>query len=145
MGRPAKPTRLKVLHGDDKKNPQRINRNEPVPQSVEPVPPFKLSKEAQEVWDRQIVPRVEIGLVKFWDEDDAAFFCEAIVATRKQFRAIRKSVKGERGGPSPMGELKKAVDLCAKLGGPLGWTPSDRTKLTVGEESEGDSEDLLTG
>lgn len=144
MGRPAKPTKLKLLHGDDKKNPDRINRAEPVPQQINPEPPFKLSKEAREIWDRQVVPRAELGVVTFWDEDAAAFFCEAVAVARTATRKIRRSSKAKPGAPSPMGEFQKAIDVAAKLGSRLGWTPSDRQKLVM-EEASNDGDDLLTG
>lgn len=145
-GRPRKPTKLKLLHGDDKKNPQRINEQEPVPQDRPVDPPFKLSKEAQQVWDDQIVPRVQMGVVTSWDPDAAAFFCEAVSVARTCVRKLRRSTKAEPGAPSPLGEFKKAIEVCAKLGGPLGWTPSDRAKLAVGGSSDvSEDDDLLTG
>lgn len=142
MGRPAKPTRLKVLHGDRE---DRINREEPVPQERPVDPPFKLSKEAQQVWDDQIVPRVRQGVVTSWDPDAAAFFCEAVSVARTCVRKLRRSTKAEPGAPSPLGEFKKAIEVCAKLGGPLGWTPTDRQKIVMdGQEPTNDAERLLT-
>lgn len=142
-GRPPKPTHLKVLHGDDKKNPKRLNRSEPVPSASTVEPPWQLSRSAQEVWDRLAPDRIDKGVLTAWDADAFAFFCEGVVIARlKLADAGREPMPG---APSPMSELKAAVSILSTLGGRFGWTPSDRTKLTIGEERRGPSEDLLSG
>lgn len=143
-GRPAKPTHLKLLHGDDKKNPDRINDTEPVPNEGEIIPPFQLSVAGREIWDRLAPDRIAKGVLTSWDTDAFAEFCEALVILRSKRRAANR--KAEAGAPSPMTEYKGAISVVATLGGRFGWTPSDRTKLVVGEDRGGsDKEAFFSG
>lgn len=142
-GRPAKPTSLKVLHGDDKKNPQRVNQSEPVPSTDEIVPPWKLTKSAQEVWDRLAPDRIRAGILTAWDTDAFALFCEALAIARSKVSGTRQ--RPEPGAATPLSEFKTAVGIVSTLGSRFGWTPADRAKLTTGEERRDPSEDLLTG
>lgn len=139
-GRPAKPKHLKVLHGDRK---DRINEAEPLPAEGEVVPPYKLTKSVQAVWDRLAPDRVAKGVLTPWDVDAFALFCESLVIAQGSVRGARR--KPEPGAASPLAEFQKAVSICATLGGRFGWTPSDRSKLVVGEAKRDSSEDLLTG
>lgn len=141
-GRPAKPTHLKVLHGDDKKNPQRVNRSEPTPGQAAVVPPFTLTKAAQAAWDRLAPDRIDKGVLTPWDADAFALFCEALVITKSKLSSARR--RPEPGAASPMAELKTAVGIVATLGGRFGWTPSDRQKLVVEEGRRDDKERLLS-
>lgn len=138
-GRPAKPTHLKVLHGDQ---PSRINTREPQPADGGLEPPFKLSKAAQEVWDRLAPDRQAKGCLTAWDVDAFAEFCEAVTILRAKRKASRS--KPVPGGASPMSEYKTAVSIVSSLGSRFGWTPSDRAKLTVGEEPVDAGERLLS-
>lgn len=142
-GRPSKPTNLKLLHGDDKKNRDRVNTSEPVPSSTEILPPWKLTKAAQDVWDRLAPDRIRTGVLTAWDVDAFALFCEALVITRRKLSGARR--KPEPGGSSPMSEFKTAVGIVSTLGARFGWTPADRAKLTTEEERRDPSEDLLSG
>lgn len=141
-GRPPKPTHLKVLHGDDKKNPQRINRAEPVPADLPIDPPAPLTAEALEVWTRLAPDRVAKGVLTAWDVDAFALFCEAVaLAHHAAARADGPTVPGAQ---SPISRFKDAVTVCATLGGRFGWTPADRTKLIVGEGKSDQKERLLS-
>ncbi|MDP8961539.1 MAG: P27 family phage terminase small subunit [Actinomycetota bacterium] len=141
MPRPAKPTQLKVLHGDRK---DRINRAEPLPAMGEVAPPWKLSKAGQAVWDRLAPDRIDKGVLTPWDVDAFAAFCEGL--------AVLPSIVKRAGRPqekpgitSPMRVLKDHVQVLSTLGSRFGWTPADRAKLTIGEERRGPKEDLLSG
>lgn len=142
-GRPSKPTNLKLLHGDDKKNPDRVNTSEPVPSSTDIVPPWPLTKAGQETWDRLAPDRIRTGVLSAWDVDAFALFCEALVITRSKLSGARR--KPEPGGASPMAEFKTAVGIVSTLGSRFGWTPADRAKLTTEEGRRDPSEDLLSG
>lgn len=140
-GRPTKPTHLKVLHGDDKKNPQRINRAEPVPDG-EIRPPWELTDEAQAHWDRLAPDRIAKGVLQAWDCEAFALFCEALVQAEKGAREAGKPSKP--GAPSPMSRMKDAVAILTTLGGRFGWTPSDRAKLVAPREGSNPKERLLS-
>jgi P27 family predicted phage terminase small subunit len=142
-GRPAKPTALKLLHGDDKKNPQRVNRAEPVPASVAVEAPDWLSPAALGVWEALAPDRIATGVLTAWDVDAFALFCEALVLARQGVSEARR--EAQPGAPSPMSKFKDAVGLCSSLGGRFGWTPSDRQKLVVGGNRRGPKDDLLSG
>jgi len=138
-GRPAKPTDLKVLHGDRK---DRVNRAEPRP-GGEIVAPGWMSDEARANWDRLAPDRIRKGVLTSWDVEAFAAFCEALVLIQQGVR--------EASGPmvpgcaSPMSRFKDAVSIASSLGSRFGWTPSDRTKLTVGEAKRDPTADLLSG
>lgn len=141
-GRPRKPSHLKVLHGDDKKNPGRVNDAEPQPAAGDVEPPFGLTKQAREVWDRLAPDMQAKGVLTSWDADLFAELCEAIVKLRAKRRAANR--EAERGGASPMREYGQALDMVVKLAGRFGMTPSDRSKLEVDRGDE-KSDDLLSG
>ena len=138
-GRPPKPTHLKVLHGD---RADRINTSEPVPDKAPIEPPFKLTKQAQDVWDRLAPDRIKKGVLTPWDVDAFAEFCEAVVILRGKRRGAK--ARPEPGAPSPMSEYKTAVSIVSTFGSRFGWTPSDRAKLTMPEaESRGKGAERL--
>lgn len=141
MGRPSKPTKLKVLHGDRK---DRVNLAEPVPSAGEVSPPWPMSKSGQAVWDRLAPDRIDKGVLTPWDVDAFAAFCEALaVLPAIVKRAGRRQEKP--GIASPMRVLKDHVQVLSSLGSRFGWTPADRSKLTMGEERRGPKDDLLSG
>jgi phage terminase small subunit len=142
MSNPRKPTNLALLHGDDKKNPGRINRSEPVPSEAKVAPPFKLTVKAQEVWNRLAPDMVRKRVLTPWDVDAFAEFCEAVVILRGKRRGARR--EAEPGAPSPMGEYKAAVGIVTTLGSRFGLTPSDRAKIALPGEGEGAGDDYLS-
>jgi P27 family predicted phage terminase small subunit len=137
-GRPAKPTHLKVLHGD---RDDRINHDEPQP-AVDVAPPFALTKAARAVWDRLAPDMQRKGVLTAWDVDLFAELCEAVVRLRTARRGSKR--KPESGGVSPMREYSSALDMVVKLSSRFGMTPSDRSKLGVDRGGES-NDDLLSG
>lgn len=137
-GPAPRPTNLKVVRGERE---DRINRDEPQP-SVPVEPPFALTKQAREVWDRLAPDLERKGVLTGWDVDLFAELCEAVVRLRAKRRAANR--KAERGGASPMREYQAALDMVVKLASRFGMTPSDRSKLEVDRGEEG-GDDLLSG
>lgn len=133
-GRPPKATNLAILHGDHRKNPQRVNRAEPAPAADTVTPPYELSEAAQEVWDRLAPDRIRQGVLTPWDTDAFALFCEALVIARRKAAAAQQPWTPLPGASSPLSELRQAVGIVGSLGGRFGWTPADRSKLVVGGE-----------
>ncbi len=144
-GRPTKPTHLKLLDGDDKKNPGRINTDEPVPGDVEIKPPWPLSMTGQVVWDRLAPDRIAKKVLTAWDVDAFAVFCESIALVIAKAPDAHKPWAPIPGAASPLSELKTAVTLANQLGSKFGWTPSDRARLISGEVKGATGEDLLSG
>lgn len=137
-GPAPKPTHLKVLQGDRR---DRINDAEPQPSSGDVAPPFALTKQAQQVWDRLAPDLQAKGVLTPWDVDLFAELCEAVVRLREKRRGSRQ--KAEKGGASPMREYQTALDMVVKLASRFGMTPSDRSKLEVDRGDE-QSDDLLS-
>jgi len=141
-GRPAKPTALKVLHGDRK---DRINRREPMPAAGEVVPPFELSVVARQVWDRLAPDRIRQGVLDLWSVDAFALFCESMAVAQSKVGPAHEPWEPKPGTSSPLNELKAAVAMVSSLGSQFGWTPADRQKLVVGEVKREPGADLLSG
>lgn len=138
MARPAKPTSLKVLHGDRE---DRINRQEPVPSRGEIKPSRDLSPAAQRVWDRLAPDRIRAGVLTPWDVDAFGLFCEALVIAEQKLEGARKDPVP--GTASPMAEFKTAMSIVSSLGGRFGWTPSERAQLKVDDGSKSNSKERL--
>lgn len=144
MGRPAKPTHLKVLHGD---RPDRINTAEPQPAATVVAPPYPLVRDVQAVWDRLAPDLVAKGVLTSWDVDAFAAFCETAAMLRKAWQGAHRGVlvPGKRGEERVYNRAMQGVrDLTAQLatlGGRFGLTPSDRARLTMTPEEQPDGKD----
>ncbi len=140
-GQPAKPTALKILHGD---RSDRINDAEPVPLGL-PVAPDTMSVAGRAAWDRLAPDRIAQGVLTAWDVEAFAAFCEVTAVLATAHRGM--SAKPVPGAPAPIGKFRDLVQLAVTLGGRFGWTPSDRAKLAVGggrKEPAGGAERLLS-
>lgn len=132
-GRPAKPTKLKVLHGDQK---SRINNAEPKAPEVEVTAPDDLSDEARAVWDRLAPSLITAGVLTVWDIDAFVMVCNALVIYRKASKLVAGSavlVNGSTGltvNPA-IKAMKEAEQTFATFGARFGLTPSDRSKIKV--------------
>lgn len=148
QGRPAKPTTLKVLHGD---RSDRVNTAEPVP-SGEVVPPEGLSDGALAVW-RRLAPDLERkGVLTAWDVDEFAVVCDAVARHRRAAEILDEESEvgqnrfGERVVRPWFRVWAETAGVLAKFGGRFGLSPSDRASLAVADdEPGGDKEDLLSG
>lgn len=157
MGRPPKPTALKMVHGDDK---YRINQNEPVPSRAKTLEPPPLSPRATELWTRLAPDLAAKKVLTDWDRETLANYCSA------QWRAEEANADLERNGTTcttlvktlrdgtEVYELRKnpaflvwkdSVALTIQLGAQLGLTPAARTKITTkGSDAKKEGADLLT-
>ncbi len=126
-GRPRKPTALKLLYGDDKHDPQRINRAEPQPGAGPIEPPWELSEAGRRNWERMAPDRIRLGVLTAWDVQAFAQFCEAVEHARVELLG------------DDLLRAQRAVNICATLGGRFGWTPADRARL-VAVQHGGDDE-----
>jgi P27 family predicted phage terminase small subunit len=143
-GRPAKPTNLKILHGDRK---DRINTHEPKPATREVVCPDWLSDHGRETWDRLAPDLIAKGVLTFWDVDRFADFCWARALSKEAMDEVERRgliVTGDKGvqvkNPA-IQVVRDAFREMATIAARFGLTPSDRARLSVdGEESdEGDT------
>lgn len=158
MGRTPKPTALKLLHGDDKKDPGRINRREPKPPRAPNDPPAWLSVAAREVWDQYAPGLVLTGVLTVADIETFASWCDAVIRRRVaaghitdegaviEVPVLDKSGEfvGTRLVKSPWTlALKEADAQVLHWGARFGMTPADRSKIVVGGADRGSATDDL--
>lgn len=148
-GRLPKPTALKVLHGDFKKNPQRANKNEPNTRG--PVEqPNTLSPGAKLVWEDLAPKLIKVGILTPVDVPTFAEFCESTVIVRLARMQVAKASTGQleipAGAASPFTAYSKAIGVFMLIAGRFGLTPSDRARLIVAPEgsNNGHTDDLIS-
>lgn len=145
-GPAPKPTALKVLHGDFKKNPQRRNDREPIP-AGDVAPPVQLSGPARKEWDYLLPVLQRAKMITPADVHMLAEFCETVIVVRMARVAVMRVATGQLeiapGAANPYTSWSRAVHAMTDLGGRLGLSPSDRTRLQVEQPQEQD--DLLSG
>lgn len=150
-GRPAKPTKLKLLHGDDKKNPGRVNRSEPLPADDHVAPTEELAGEALEAWDRIAPDLIRKGVLTPWDAQAFTTYCQTVAHYREASRCLAVegyTARGAAGGviKSPYWQIMRdAIAVMTTIGGRFGLTPSDRAQLSIGEATRAPGADLLSG
>ncbi|MBA0126294.1 phage terminase small subunit P27 family [Haloechinothrix sp. YIM 98757] len=155
-----KPTNLAYLHGDHKKNPQRVNAQEPAPSQQDITPPSWLSRPARTVWQTYAPDLIAKNVLTAWDVEMFATFCDAAARRRRAARRLERQGEvielpvfnkngeqtGVRLGKNPwLLVLREADAQVQRYGARFGLTPSDRADLTIGEPDRDPDADLLTG
>jgi P27 family predicted phage terminase small subunit len=140
VGRPRKPTALKVLHGDFDKNPQRRNHREPVPGKQPPKCPAWITGEARKEWKRIVDELESMGVASGVDRAALEQYCIAYDAWRQALRTVRKEGRtfASNHGPRvhPADTLARSyADLCHRILCQFGLTPSSRTRLAIDHET----------
>lgn len=155
---PAKtPTKLALVKGE---RADRINDTEPEPEG-QVAPPGWLSDDALEVWRRYAPDLQRKQVLTAWDVEAFGNFCDAVVRRARASQALDDEGEivdlpvfnkngdhtGDRKGKNPWALIWKEADgQVQRWGARFGMTPSDRTSISVGEETRGGpKEDLLTG
>lgn len=156
-GRPRKPTKLAVLHGDRK---DRINTAEPQPSVLEVSPPEWLSDQARDVWSRLAGDLAAKGVLTAWDTEAFASWCDAVVRRRGAVEHLQLQgevielpvynkngeMTGTRMAKNPWTFVLNEADAqMQKYAARFGLTPSDRASLSIGKGSADADDDLLTG
>lgn len=147
MGRPAKPTHLKILHGDRK---DRINTQEPQFKTDIPTPPTHIPPEARKVWETVTEELGRYDLVTVPDGPSLEAYVMAVFTHRKAARDVVKRgvmVKGYRGSivKNPaLSVMSDAADKIKVFAREFGLTPSSRSGLKVQEVAGADKEALLS-
>lgn len=147
MGRPPKPTAMKLLHGDRK---DRINTKEPRPAQGDIRCPTWLSPEAKKVWRRLAPDLIAKKVLTPWDIDTFADLCEVIVLNRLALQDLtangasctvldREMSDGTliyRTTKNPAWQVaKESAAILATVGGRFGLNPSDRSRLSIASEA----------
>lgn len=138
MGRPPKPTHLKVLEGNPGK--RAINKNEPKPQAKAPSCPAHLDKEAKAEWRRISKQLLQLGLLTEVDRAALAAYCQAwsrwVYAEEKisqlvelENQATAKAAQLALEGQERLGVLTAEIDRLGTLQEMMGSSASTETKL----------------
>jgi len=152
-GRPAKPSKVKQLHGTDRKD--RMNQNEPKPNELEriPEPPWYLDYYAKKEWNRAAKHLIDVGLLTEADLTVFQEYCEVhghCVRLHQKIRDEDYEFVTESGYHQKRPIVSILQDFQKekrKLANQLGLSPSARTKIEVDvNKSDGPSvEDILNG
>jgi phage terminase small subunit len=143
MAKHTKPTALKLLKGDDKVHPERINKKEPKPSGPLGNPPSNFTAAEKRIWKQ----------APHWvaKEDRLVWisFCRLRAEADALWAACKKAKRIVRGGNgqekiNPLYSLFFQIeDRANKLAALFGMEPSDRTKIQVETEAEEDEFDKM--
>ena len=135
MGRPRKPTALKLVEGETR--PSRIGKLEPHPRPILPDSPTFLNKAARNIWN-ELLPELEyMGTLTAADQATFAGFCRAYELAQRTSRYL------DRNGltmtaPSGYSQARPEVSICnkawdavAKFGSELGIGAASRSRIEV--------------
>lgn len=150
MGRPATPTKLKLLRGETR--PSRLNKAEPKPRSQRPRMPLDMAPAANTVWRRVMRDMAATGVITSADADVLRTYCESVVRYQYAARMLEQSgplVRGQRGElvKNPLHQVvRDNAVLLRAFARELGLTPSARTGLHGNQQEERDPfADFLDG
>ncbi|MCU1680848.1 MAG: phage terminase, small subunit, family [Amycolatopsis sp.] len=132
-GPDAKPTALRILHGDRK---DRINDAEPVPPTSDITCPDWASGQARGIWER-LAPGLEAsGVLTAWDTDAFLVLCEALARYKSATQLVNGSALLVQGGSGLMKNPALQIQAEAErtfltFASRFGLTPSDRQSIKV--------------
>ena len=141
-GRPAKPTNLKILHGDRK---DRININEPKPIPIAPECPEHLNDEAKRIWYEVGGELEKLGLLTAIDGDMFSSYCwltaleKALMKQLEEEGVLHKTPNAHTMPKAQFTILRDLLKLKKEYANLFGLTPASRCKLNVAPQVE-DSE-----
>lgn len=149
MGRPPKPTALKLLEGNPGK--RALNRNEPKPQPIAPRAPLWLNADARREW-RRVAPELErLGLLTRVDMAALASYCEAYALLMRAAKAIDAEglvLTSQSGYAQPhpaVGIVQRSMQNIRAFCSEFGLTPSSRGRMSLPEPETDDLDALLRG
>jgi P27 family predicted phage terminase small subunit len=140
MGRPRKPTALKILHGDFAKDPQRRNHDEPQIESAEPDCAAWIVGEARAEWKRVTSELSSMKVVTPPDRAAIEAYCSIYARWRDALKAVKKSgliIETEH-GPRENPACKIAArceDQIHKYLCQFGLTPAARSRVNVTQKT----------
>ena len=141
-GRPPKPTRLKILHGNPGKRP--LPKGEPQPSLGIPTRPGWLSPEAKREWNRLVPELAELGLLAKIDRalisaqcQCWAMYVDAIKDTQENGTTFTTD-KGYVGQRPSVAIAARMLEKMNQLSAKFGLTPADRSKMAMPELKEED-------
>lgn len=146
MTRPRKPTHLKAVENSRDRRAEKGLGPEPVPTGLlrGSAPPEHFDEEEAKVWHR-FLDATPHGLLRRLDAFVLEQFCEAWVVRAKAQKSLKNSaLLVKAGSGTPMANpylwiVSAQSKLINTLGGKLGFSPADRTKIAL-EEDPGEAD-----
>lgn len=148
VGRPPKPTAIKILEGN--RGRRKLNENEPQPRGDIPNCPSFLTKGAREEW-RRMMPILESARVMTAaDMACLAGYCQAYGRWKEAEEELKK-IEKKRDGNSGiliktsngnviqnplLGIINRQLMIMNRFSTELGITPSSRSRIVVGNSEE---------
>ncbi len=135
MGRPTKPTALKLISGTAQKC--RMNKNEPQPETAAPEMPGHLSGEAKAEWERMVPELISMGLLTKLDRAALAGYCTAWgrhVEAEAELAANGMTIETPTGHSktSPFLAISRQErEIMKKFLLEFGLTPASRSKVSA--------------
>ena len=140
MGRPPKPTALRILQGNPGKRP--LPKNEPRPKAGMPERPGWLLPEAKREWAKLAPQLVAVGVLTVVDRVPFAMFCQE---WGRYTRAQKRMDTMEAAGEGESLAYRRVIMIASKhfqqamtIAGRFGLTASDRSRISVPEQKQGD-------
>lgn len=135
MGRPAKPTHLKIVQGNPGK--RALPKNEPKPQGdLSPNPPSWLPSEAKKEW-KAVMKCAPAGLLKLVDESSLLVYVTAKATHRQAAEQLAKenlTITSLNGGliQNPLvGVMNRQAEIMLKAASQMGFSPASRAKVSI--------------
>jgi len=140
VGRPRKPTRLKILQGNPGK--RKLPKSEPQPDPVADTdPPVWLAGEAREEWLRVAPHLKKLGLLTVVDVTALGGYCKAFQRWRQAATAVDREPIIETAIARGLVRMEKeALAQMKALASEFGFTPASRSRVAGagGAEDEKD-------
>ena len=143
MGRPAKPTALKIVSGTDQ--PCRVRNDEPMPESDNIEKPEGMSPKADIHWDKIKKTLLDCKVLTNVDNIALAMLCTAIAEMfdiQSKLDQTGIMIRGRNNYPviSPyFRALNQKQDQVRRMLTEFGMTPSSRTRVgTFGNDEKGE-------
>ena len=149
LGRPPKPTRLKMLEGNRGKRP--INNTEPQPVNGPPPCPRWLGRDAKREWRRVCRELAAMGLLARADMTALAGRCQEWARYVEMQHVLAEkgcTFETATGGFQARPEVAiadKALGRVNAIDQQLGLTPAARSRLSTQEKPQDDLEAMLGG
>jgi P27 family predicted phage terminase small subunit len=140
MGRPPKPTPIKVLEGNPGK--RRLNQDEPRLAIGRPRCPDYLDETAQREWKRVVRILMRMRVLTEADQTMLGIWCQTfstMVDAQEKLKQAGTLYKTKGGfvQASPLfGIVTKCVNTMAKIASEFGLTPSARVRLHSAPETK---------
>lgn len=142
MGRPPKPTHMKILEGNPGKRP--INKSEPKPKATIPPCPRHLSKEAKAEWRRISKELATLGLLTAIDRAALGGYCAAYARwaqaeeamQAEDFKMVEVTDKGYSHVNAWFIVANNSLKQMRAFLTEFGMTPSARSRVTVPEAKD---------